>query len=103
MKITYKTKKLEKICTDYSKATSECGTQIAKKLYIRLVELESAQSLQDIKMINSARLHPLSGKREGEYAVDLTGNYRLILIASNGEIKLERIDEVRLEEIVDYH
>lgn len=103
MKITYKNKKLEKICTDYSKANSEWGVQIAKKLFIRIAELNAAQSLQDIKKITSTRLHPLLGKREGEYAVDLTGNYRLIMTAVNEEIKLERIDEVRLEEIVDYH
>lgn len=103
MKISYKTRKLEKICNDYSKANSELGVQIARKLFIRINELEVATNLQDIKNLVSPRLHPLSGKRDGEYAVDLSGNYRLILTALDGEIKLEKIIEIRIEEIVDYH
>jgi proteic killer suppression protein len=40
-------------------------------------------------------LHPLKGKRQGEYAISVTGNYRLTFRFENGEVR-----DVNLE---DYH
>ena len=49
------------------------------------------------------RLHPLHGKLEGKYGADLTGNYRLILLPVGDNIEIEKIEEVSLEEVMDYH
>lgn len=103
MDINYKSNKLEKQCTELSKAQKEFGKQIAVKLFQRINEFKASSNLKDMEKIRSARLHELSGKRKGQYAVDLTGNYRLIFTADDGNIKLEKIEVVRIEEIVDYH
>lgn len=103
MKITYKNNKLEKICTDFSKAKKVYGNQIATKLIQRINELEASNNLYDMSQIRSARLHQLKGNRKEEYAIMLTGNYRLILTSTAGNIKLEKIEEARIEDIEDYH
>jgi plasmid maintenance system killer protein len=42
------------------------------------------------------QFHPLKGNRTGQYAMTLTGNYRLII---------ERVEEdrVRIMDVEDYH
>ena len=45
MKVTYKSKKLEKECSDYSLLVKSYGLQIAKKVIQRLNELESSSDL----------------------------------------------------------
>jgi proteic killer suppression protein len=103
MEINYKNNKLEKQCTKLSKAQKELGKPIALKLFQRINELKASSTLKDVEKIRSARLHELSGKRKGQYAVNLTGNYRLIFVADDSNIKLEKIKIVKIEEIVDYH
>lgn len=103
MEVNFKSKKLEKVCTNISKAQKEYGQKIALKLFQRLGELQASGTLKDMSYIRSARLHPLKGKREGQYAVDLTGNYRLVFTADDGNIKLEKIEVIKVEEVVDYH
>ncbi|MBN2837865.1 MAG: type II toxin-antitoxin system RelE/ParE family toxin [Fusobacteriaceae bacterium] len=103
MKVTYKSKKLEKECSDYSLLVKSYGLQIAKKVIQRLNELESSSDLSVMSKIRSARLHKLSGDRSDEYAMDLTGNYRLIITSGDENIKLDQIKIVRIEKIEDYH
>lgn len=103
MKISYKTSKFEKICNDFSKSKKEYGDQIAKKLHQRIGELKASQNFGNALKIRSMRLHPLHGKLEGKYGADLTGNYRLILLPVGDNIEIEKIEEVSLEEVMDYH
>lgn len=45
--------------------------------------IESSANLQDIAEMQIYHLHPLQGKREGQYALDIAGRragYRLIII-----------------------
>ncbi|MGL4999946.1 MAG: type II toxin-antitoxin system RelE/ParE family toxin [Cetobacterium sp.] len=103
MDINYKSKKLEKQCNDINNAQKDFGEQITKKLFQRIGELKAAQNLKEMSLIRSARLHSLSGKRENQYAINLTGNWRLILVADDGNMALEKIKIVKIEEVVDYH
>lgn len=103
MKISYKTNKFEKICSNFSKTQKEYGEQIAKKLHQRIDELKASKTFGDALKIRSLRLHELKGNYKGKYGADLTGNYRLILIPVGDDIEIEKIEEVNLEEIVDYH
>ena len=79
--VTYKTKSLEKICTDVSKAIRKYGEEIAQKIYQRI-----------------GRCHRLEGNRSGQYSVDLAQPYRLIFTVKGEEIQIAKIIE-----IVDYH
>lgn len=103
MKIVYKTKKFEKICNEFSKTQKEYGIQIAKKLYQRIKELKASETFGDALKIRSMYLHLLTGKLEGKYGIKLTGNYRLILIPRGDNVEIEKIQEVMLDDVIDYH
>ena len=103
MEITYKTKKLKKECENFSKAKKEYGKQIAEKLFIRIEVLEAAINLEEISMIRSWNLHPLSGKRKGQLAINLTGKFRLVLTINNEIVEFVKVESINLEEIVNYH
>ena len=98
MQIAYKTKKLEKICTDYSFAVRTHGEKRAVLIYRRLYEIEAADSVEMMIKGQIGRCHPLKGKRNGQYAVDLDHPYRLIFDKQGDNIQI-----VRIIEIADYH
>jgi len=64
------------------------------RLRIRLDFLNRATLLEDVNL-PGWKLHSLKGQRKGEYAITVTGNYRLTFRFENGEAH-----EVNLE---DYH
>ena len=74
MIVSFRHKGLEKFYTTGSTA----GIQPVhkKKLRMRLAMLNSAQSLDDIDILGW-RLHPLSGKLQGRWAISVSGNWRL--------------------------
>ena len=82
MEIQYKSQKLHELCHDYRKAQKELGKQVAEKLFALMNLLENSECLYDIEAMRIYHLHPLSGERRGEFALDLGRKlgYRLIVI-----------------------
>ena len=94
MEIRFKTKKLEKQYISSSEAIKAYGIQVAKKYINRVNILQSANFFDDLYSIPTLKFHPLTGDRKGEYAISLTGYYRLI-IKNDGEISdIAKIEEV---------
>ena len=77
MEISYKNRKLEKQLTDPREMSKSFG-QLARKVNQRLKELTDADNLAIMRTIPAARCHELSGDHNGELAVDVSGNYRMI-------------------------
>lgn len=98
MKIAYKTKEIEKICTDAAIARRVYGDGNARKIMQRLGEIQVSQNAQFMVKNRIGRCHPLKGERAGQFALDLSGPYRLIFREEKGVIIIAKI-----EEIVDYH
>ena len=83
IEIQYKDKKVEKLCTDLKKAKKDLPANVAEKLHALINLIESADNLKDIDELQIYHLHPLQGKREGQYALDVAGRragYRLVII-----------------------
>ena len=83
IEIQYKDKDVKKLCTDLKKAKKELPAIVAEKLHALINLIESADNLKDIDEMQIYHLHPLQGKREGQYALDVAGRkagYRLIII-----------------------
>lgn len=82
MKIFYKNKKVEKLCTNEKSAIKEYGAQVADKLIAAINILESAQNLKDILSLPQYHLHILKGNLAGIFSMYLgkTTGYRLLLI-----------------------
>lgn len=98
MDITYKNKKIEKICTDARMAERTYGRLMAEKIFQRVDEIGAADTVEMMIQFHIGRCHPLTQDRKGQYAVDLVHPYRLIFEKKGGEIQIANIVE-----IVDYH
>ena len=94
MEIRFRTKKLEKQYLSYKEASKAYGQQVAKKYIMRINMIKAAKCFDELYAITTLKFHPLEGNRKGEYAITLTGFYRLI-ITNDGEIfDIARIEEV---------
>lgn len=98
MEITYKNKKIEKVCTNAKIAERTYGREMADKIHQRIDEITAADTVELMIRFHIGRCHPLSQNRKGQYAVDLVHPYRLVF-EKNGEI----IQIANILEIVDYH
>ncbi len=75
-----------------SGATSGIRASHANRLTLRLTVLDHAVTLDDIAAFNWG-LHPLSGSKQGHYAIKLSGNWRLFFKFEDGDIYLLDYDD----------
>ena len=96
MEIEFATNRLAAASLSLSEATRLFGVPIGRKYIQRLAVLRAADKFAQLYGLRALQLHPLKGNRAGEYAMTLTGNYRLIV---------ERIseDKARVLDVEDYH
>ncbi len=98
MEITYKTKKIEKVCTNARIAEREYGTVMAGKIHQRIDEISASDTVEMMIRYRIGRCHPLVMNRKGQYAMDLVHPYRLVFEKNGDEIQIANILE-----IIDYH
>ena len=98
MEITYKNKKIEKVCTDARTAERAYGREMACKIHQRIDEISASETVEMMIHFHIGRCHPLTQNRKGQYAVDLVHPYRLVFEKVGGDIRI-----VKILEIVDYH
>lgn len=110
MEISYKSRKLEKQLTDLKELNKSFG-QLARKVNQRIKDLTEANNLAIMRSLPAARCHELTGKHKGEFAVDVSGNYRLIFQPNHnpiprkndGGMNWEEITKIQITRIEDYH
>lgn len=98
MDITYKSKKLERICTNAKVAERSYGREMADKIQMRIDQIMAAETVEMMIQLRIGRCHSLTSNRKGQYAVDLVHPYRLVFEKHGDEIQIAHI-----KEIVDYH
>lgn len=98
MDITYKNRKIEKICTHAKTAERTYGREMADKIHQRIDEIDAADTVEIMVQFHIGRCHPLTQNRRGQYAMDLVHPYRLVFEKNGDEIQIANILE-----IVDYH
>ncbi len=96
--ITYKNKKIKKVCTDANAAEKMYGRKMAEKIQQRIDQITAADSVEMLIEFHIGRCHPLKQNRKGQYAVDLVHPYRLVFEKKGDEIQIAIVLE-----IVDYH
>ena len=110
MKISFKQRKLRDLTNNDRVMKRARGALRAKKLRLRLTQLEVATTLEDVRHL-AGRYHALTGDRKGQWSCDLDHPYRLILSPSelpipvngDGQFIWSEIRSVVVIEIVDYH
>ena len=111
MVISFKTKKLQKLCSKGSEAIKSLGTNRGKKLKQRMMELAAAETLADISRVPPARCHELTGNRNGQLSVDLEHPYRLLFVPANepiserkkGGLDWTAVTKIEIIDIADTH
>lgn len=98
MKIKYKSRKLEKICTNAQTAEKKYGMRMAEKIHQRIDEIRTAPSVSMLVQYHIGRCHALTQNRKGQYAMDLIHPYRLVFEKHGEEIEIAHILEIG-----DYH
>lgn len=111
MQITFKTKKLKRIVDSSKDLFRVYGEVRGKRIRNRMSVLRAATCLEEVPVEKPDRRHELSHDRKGQFAVDITGNYRLVFEPNNnpiplrkdGGLDLKRITEIKILEVEDYH
>ena len=98
MKIEYKNKEIEKVCTIASVAEKKYGRNMANKIHQRIDEIDASDTVEQMIRFRVGRCHPLHHNRQCQYAVDLVQPMRLVLEKKGNEVQI-----VRIIEIIDYH
>lgn len=98
LRISYKSKKLERECSQFCVAKKSYGEKMAIKIHHRIQELQAATSIDMLIQCSIGRCHRLEGNRIGQFAMDLVHPYRLIF-----EQEDHQDEGIRILSIEDYH
>jgi proteic killer suppression protein len=110
MKIDFKNNKLTKAFTDAGEIKKRYGT-MAKKVSLRMDQFYASPILADMQANPSANCHALKGEREGQWAVDISANYRMIFeinqhpvpVNKDGSVNTQKVTDILIIETTDYH
>ena len=110
MNITFKTNKLEKTLNNPGEIKKAYGS-MSKRVVQRMDQLQAAPNLASILSMLSLECHALTGNRQGEWSISISGNYRLIFEIQHNPIPLKddggvdsiMITNIKILEITDYH
>lgn len=94
MLIKFRNNTLEKLFLKKNYAFKELGSQVAKKYIQRINIIQAVDNLDSLIQLPALRCHPLKGNRKGQYAINLTGFYRLIFTIEGDMLNIAMIEEV---------
>lgn len=115
MEINYKTKKVEKICTNHKEAKKKLGHEVSLNLSALLQKLTAAKNLNDLRAFKKHRVHTLKGDRKGQVSLTIHRSSPLRVVCRpkdeegnywNGKDELNMYTSyeiIEIEEISDYH
>ena len=111
MDIAFKTRKLERVFNSERALKSSYGSRMARTIALRLAVLRNARDLSMVPTNPPERRHQLSGKRSGQFAVDLAHPHRLVFRPNHdpvprladGGIEVGSVTAITIVEVIDYH
>ncbi len=110
MEIEYGNNKLRKQLSNATEIKKAFGT-MAKSIAARLDDIKAAPNLKVLGQLPQAACHPLTGNRNGQWSVTISGNHRLIFeilnnpvpISADGGIDTIKVTGIIIVEKTDYH
>lgn len=111
VEIHFRTRRLSRTLSSERETQREYGEDMAAVIKLRLDLLSKAPSLTQVTTGRPERRHLLSGRRRGQYAIDLVHPYRLIFAPyhdpiprlRDGGVDTDEVTAITVLEIVDYH
>ncbi len=97
MEIQIRDNRLKAALEDEAACKRRYGSDMAKKLKIRLAALCAAESLADFwpPMSGPERCHELKANLAGRFSVDLKQPYRLLFVPIDQDVRIDRSDELQ--------
>ena len=111
MEINFITRRLMRTFSSQRALSREHGDRMARVIGMRLAVLRRADNLSLVPTTRPMRLHQLTGRRQGQFAVDLVHPFRLIIVpdhdpiprTDDGSIDKLRVTAITIVEVIDYH
>jgi proteic killer suppression protein len=111
MEVYYQTNKLQKSCSSEKAMKAEWGEKMAKKIALRIIQLEDADNLEVIARSGLGRFHEHKGDRQGQLSLDLVHPQRLLFqpnhdpvpCKEDGGLDLAKVTSILVLEITDPH
>lgn len=94
MIVAFRTKQLERCYLESKAAVRDLGKDVARRYIERINIIKQARDIAELTKLPALRCHPLKGDREGQYAINLTGFFRLIFSLEGDSLEIVRIEEV---------
>lgn len=94
MLVKFRKKKMEKCYLEAKEASKAFGAEVARKYIQRINLIKQTRNIDELTALPGLRCHPLKGERKGQYAVNLTGFYRLIFTLNGEALEIVLIEEV---------
>ena len=94
MEIAFRTRKLEREYQEHARAVKSYGSEVARRYIQRINIIKQARDIEELMSLPAFRCHTLRGDYHGEYAIKLTGFYRLIFTLKGNALEIAQIEEV---------
>jgi plasmid maintenance system killer protein len=103
-------KKVEKKLSNATSIKKAYG-DMAKMVARRIAEMTAMPNLGALQKLPGPNCHPLTGDRKGQWAVNISGNYRMIFIIDQeplplddaGQVNTIFVTDICIIETTDYH
>jgi toxin HigB-1 len=96
MRVSFRNRKLRSRYEQSAEAIKAYGEPVARKYIMRVNIILMAQNFDALHHMPGLDCHPLKGDRAGEWAIKLTGKYRLIITLRGDDADIVRIEEVSM-------
>jgi proteic killer suppression protein len=94
MEVQFRTRKLQKQYENSREAQKAYGEEVARR-YIQRVEIvKQAHDIEELQRLPGLHCHELKGDREGQWAIKLTGQFRLIFTLAGERLAIVLVEEV---------
>jgi proteic killer suppression protein len=93
VEVAFKTRRLEKEYKENARAVKSYGKNVARKYVLRINIIKSVNNIEELMSLPGLGCHPLKGDRHGQYAIKLTGFYRLIFTLKGDALEIAHIEE----------
>lgn len=103
MKVTYVTRKLEKLFSDSSKLRSALDPAWIKIIASQVASLKAAERFADFLSLRLWRPEQLQGAYRGHWALHISPNARMILKPNSDDNSVMMCTEIQVKGVCDYH
>lgn len=94
MEIRFRNRKLQSQYECFQNASRAYGNEVGRKYILRINTIKQTKNIDELKRLPVLRCHPLKGDRLGQWAINLTGFYRLIFTLEGETLEVVCIEEV---------